>query len=78
MSYQRAQLPITRLHHRLRLGGGCAAQPFTGTALFVTVVLVLLLNQLAFPAHGISLSRVVILSARGRCHSALHYDQAFN
>jgi Domain of unknown function (DUF4175) len=55
---------ITRLHHRLRLGAWLrGAAIFTGTALFVTVVLVLLLNQLAFPAHGISLSRVVILAA---------------
>lgn len=55
---------ITRLHHRLRLGVWLrGAAIFTGTALFVTVVLVLLLNQLAFPAHGISLSRVVILAA---------------
>src|SRR5262252_4747231 len=55
---------ITRLHRRLRLGAwlrGVAI--FTGTVLFVTVVLVLLLNQLAFPTHGISLSRVVILAA---------------
>jgi hypothetical protein len=55
---------ITRLHHRLRLGAWLrGAAIFTGTALFVTVVLVLLLNQLAFPAHGISLSRVVIFAA---------------
>ena len=55
---------ITRLHRRLRLGAWLrGAAIFTGTALVVTVVLVLLLNQLAFPAHGISLSRVVILAA---------------
>jgi hypothetical protein len=55
---------ITRLHRRLRLGAWLrGAAIFTGTALFVTVVLVLLLNQLAFPTHGISLSRVVILIA---------------
>src|SRR5215469_11820797 len=55
---------ITRLHHRLRLGAWLrGAAIFSGTALFVTVVLVLLLNQLAFPAHAISLSRVVILAA---------------
>jgi len=55
---------ITRLHHRLRLGAWLrGAAIFTGTALFVTVVLVLLLNQLAFPAHAISLSRMVILAA---------------
>ena len=55
---------ITRLHHRLRLRTWLrGAAIFTGTALSVTVVLVLLLNQLAFPAHGISLSRVVILAA---------------
>jgi hypothetical protein len=55
---------ITRMHHRMRLGAWLrGAAIFTGTALLVTVVLVLLLNQLAFPAHGISLSRVVILAA---------------
>src|SRR5215469_18318094 len=55
---------ITRLHQRLRLGAWLrGAAIFTSTALIVTVVLVLLLNQLAFPAHGISLSRVVILAA---------------
>jgi len=55
---------ITRLHRRLRLGAWLrGAAIFTGTALVLTVVLVLLLNQLAFPAHGISLSRVVILAA---------------
>jgi hypothetical protein len=55
---------IARLHRRLRLGAWLrGAAIFTGTALFVTVVLVLLLNQLAFPAHGISLSRVLILAA---------------
>jgi hypothetical protein len=55
---------ITRLHRRMRLGAWLrGAAIFMGTALFVTVVLVLLLNQLAFPMHGISLSRVVILAA---------------
>lgn len=55
---------IARLHQRLRLGAWLrGAAIFTGTALIVTVGLVLLLNQLAFPAHGISLSRVVILAA---------------
>src|SRR5215467_13407218 len=65
MSY-RNQLDsyITRLHQRLRLGAWLrGAAIFTGTALFVTLVLVLLLNQLAFPAHGISLSRLVICAA---------------
>jgi Domain of unknown function (DUF4175) len=55
---------IERLHHRLRLGAWLrGAVIFTGTALLVTVVLVLLLNRLAFPAHGITLSRVMILAA---------------
>jgi hypothetical protein len=55
---------ITRLHHRMRLGAWLrGAAIFTATALFVTVFLVLLLNQLAFPALGISLSGVVILAA---------------
>ena len=55
---------ITRLHRRLRLGAWLrGAVIFTGTALVVTLVLVLLLNRLAFPAHGISLSRLVIFAA---------------
>ncbi|HEX8892002.1 MAG TPA: hypothetical protein VF783_01695, partial [Terriglobales bacterium] len=55
---------ITRLHHRLRLGAWLrGAAIFTGTALCVTVVLVVLLNHLAFPVHAISLSRGVILAA---------------
>ena len=55
---------ITRLRRRLRLGAWLrGAAIFTGTALFVTLVLVLLLNRLAFPAHGISLSRLVIFVA---------------
>jgi hypothetical protein len=55
---------ITRLHRRMQLGAWLrGAAIFTGTALFVTVVLILLLNQLAFPTNGISLSRVVILAA---------------
>src|SRR5215469_398898 len=55
---------ITRLHRRLRLGAWLrGAVIFTGTALVVTLVLVLLLNRLAFPAHGISLSRLVIFTA---------------
>ena len=43
---------ITRLHHRMRRGAWLrGAAIFTATALFVTVVLVLLLNQLAVHAR---------------------------
>jgi hypothetical protein len=45
---------IARLQQRLRLGAWLrGAAIFTGTALSVTVVLVLVLNHFAFPAHGV-------------------------
>jgi hypothetical protein len=65
MSY-RIQLDsyIAQLQKRLRLGAWLrGAAIFTGTALLVTVVLVLVLNQLAFPSHGVTLARVAILAA---------------
>ena len=44
---------IVRLQQRLRLGAWLrGAAIFTGTALIVTVALVLLLNQLAFPSQA--------------------------
>jgi hypothetical protein len=55
---------IAQLRHRLRLGAwlrGTAV--FAGAALSVTVVLVLILNQLAFPTHGVSLARLIIFIA---------------
>ena len=55
---------IVRLQQRLRLGTWLrGAAIFTGTALLVTVVLVLALNQFAFPSNGVTLSRVAILAA---------------
>ena len=65
MSY-RNQLDsyIARLQRRLRLGAWLrGAAIFTGTALIVTVSLVLVLNRFAFPAHGVVLSRFMILAA---------------
>jgi hypothetical protein len=65
MSY-RIQLDsyIAQLQKRLRLGAWLrGAAILSGTALLVTVVLVLVLNQLAFPSHGVTLARVVILAA---------------
>ncbi|HEY6845801.1 MAG TPA: hypothetical protein VI320_06270 [Terracidiphilus sp.] len=65
MSY-RNQLDsyIARLQRRLRLGAWLrGAAIFTGTALIVTVSLVLVLNRFAFPAHGVLLSRFMILAA---------------
>jgi len=54
---------IAQLQKRLRLGAWLrGAAIFTGTALLVTVALVVVLNQLAFPAHGVTLARVVILA----------------
>jgi hypothetical protein len=65
MSY-RNQLDsyIARLQRRLRLGAWLrGAAIFTGTALIVTVSLVVVLNRFAFPAHGVVLSRFMILAA---------------
>ncbi len=58
---------IARLRQRLRVGAWLrGAAIFTGSALAVTVALVLVLNHLAFPAHGVTVARlliVVVLSA---------------
>jgi hypothetical protein len=55
---------IARLQHRLRFGAWLrGAAMFTGTALLVTVLLVLLLNLFAFPARGVTAARVVIVAA---------------
>src|SRR5438270_744380 len=55
---------IARLQHRLRLGAWLrGAAIFTGTALVVTVGLVLLLNHYAFPAHGVTGARLGLLGA---------------
>src|SRR5882757_3851479 len=55
---------IARLQQRLRLGAWLrGAAIFTGTALVVTVGLVLLLNHYAFPAHGITGARLTLLAA---------------
>ena len=55
---------IARLQRRLQLGAwlrGVAI--FTGTALIVTIALVLLLNHFAFPAHGVAGARLALLTA---------------
>ncbi|HYK36552.1 hypothetical protein [Alloacidobacterium sp.] len=55
---------IARLRCRLQLGTwlrGTAV--FVGTALIVTVALVLLLNHFAFPAHGVTGARLALLAA---------------
>jgi hypothetical protein len=55
---------ITRLQQRLRVGVWFrGAAIFTATALAITVALVLLLNRLAFPAHGVTAGRFTILVA---------------
>ncbi len=55
---------IAGLQHRLRLGAWLrGAAIFTGTALLVTVALVLLLNHYAFPTHGVAGARVALLVA---------------
>jgi len=55
---------VARLWLRLRFGAWLrGAALFSGTALLATVVLVLILNRFAFPAHGVTLSRGAILVA---------------
>ena len=54
---------IAGLQRRLRLGAWLrGAAIFTGTALLVTVALVLLLNHYAFPTHGIAGARLALLA----------------
>ncbi|MGB2629015.1 MAG: hypothetical protein WAK20_19680 [Candidatus Acidiferrum sp.] len=65
MSYQ-SELSryITKLQKRLRLGAWLrGAAIFAGTALIVTVLLVLLLNRFAFPAQGVTAARLTIFVA---------------
>jgi hypothetical protein len=55
---------IARLRRRLRLGAWLrGAAVFCATALLVTVALILVLNRLAFPLHGVAAARLVILAA---------------
>ncbi|HEY1481998.1 MAG TPA: hypothetical protein VGF19_04665, partial [Candidatus Acidoferrum sp.] len=55
---------IAKLQKRLRLGTWLrGAAIFAGTALAVTVLLVLLLNRFAFPAHGVTAARLTIFVA---------------
>jgi hypothetical protein len=55
---------IKQLQQRLRLGTGLrGAAIFAGTALVVTLALVWLLNRFAFPAHGVTGARVVLICA---------------
>jgi hypothetical protein len=55
---------IARLQRRLRLGAWLrGAAIFLGTALVVTVVLVLVLNHFAFPTHGLAGARLALLAA---------------
>ena len=57
---------IDQLRQRLRLGAWLrGAAIFAGTALAVTVLLVLLLNHFAFPLHGVWAARITILIALG-------------
>jgi hypothetical protein len=55
---------IVRLQRRLRAGAWLRGTAiFAGTALIVTVTLVLLLNHFAFPAHGVAGARLTLLVA---------------
>ncbi|HEX8712024.1 MAG TPA: hypothetical protein VF730_09145, partial [Terracidiphilus sp.] len=55
---------IIRLQRRLRLGTALrGVLVFAGTALVVTVALVWLLNRFAFPAHGFTWARILLIGA---------------
>jgi hypothetical protein len=55
---------IARLQQRLRLGAWLrGAAVFSGTALSVTIALVLVLNHFAFPANGVTGARWVLVGA---------------
>jgi hypothetical protein len=55
---------IARLQKRLRLGAWLrGAAIFMGTALIVTIALVLLLNRFAFPSHGVVGARLALFAA---------------
>jgi hypothetical protein len=55
---------IAKLQKRLRLDAWLrGAAIFTGTALIVTVGLVLVLNRFAFPTHGVTAARLTIFIA---------------
>jgi hypothetical protein len=55
---------ILRLQHRLRLGAWVrGALIFTGSALAVTIALVLVLNHFAFPTSGIAIARILLIAA---------------
>jgi len=55
---------IAKLQQRLRLGAWLrGAAIFTGTALAVTVAMVLVLKQFAFPSHGVTAARLTIFVA---------------
>lgn len=55
---------IAKVRQRLQLGAWVrGAAVFAGTALLVTLGLVLVLNRLAFPAHGVAYGRVVLILA---------------
>ena len=85
---------IAQVRQRLRLGAWVrGAAIFTGTALIVTVALVLVLNRFAFPANGVTgarLALIVALAARqprsaspchwyaSRAHEAVRKAEAAN
>jgi hypothetical protein len=55
---------LSRLQQRLRLGVSLrGVAMFTGTALIATVALVLILNRYAFPAHGVTGARWILIAA---------------
>ncbi|MGC2403085.1 MAG: hypothetical protein WA510_25070, partial [Acidobacteriaceae bacterium] len=64
-------LYIRQLHQRLRLGVSLRGVAIvTATALVTTILLVLILNQFAFPLHGLAGARSLLLIALA-CAAAL-------
>ena len=60
-SHSELNFYIVQVQQRLRLGAWLrGAAVFAGTALIVTIALVLILNRLAFPTSGIAVGRLVI------------------
>ena len=63
-NHSELNLYIAQVQQRLRLGAWLrGAAVFAGTALIVTIALVLVLNRLAFPASGITAGRLIIFAA---------------
>ncbi len=57
---------LAQVQSRMRLLAWLrGAAVFSGTALVVTLLLVIVLNRFAFPAHGITFARMALLCVAG-------------